>query len=113
MCASAIDVVAVPIVFELLCWSTEPFTYSLPLVIFAVFAFRVPYRFTVRLSYDVVEGACAQKLATLESGQTVACTHGSVGGVDRSGQRAYLSSALFVGRLRSDIALLTPASASE
>ena len=42
-----------PIVFWLFCWSTEPFTYSLPLVIFAWFwKQRLPstYRFAVTLT---------------------------------------------------------------
>ena len=39
--------------------------------------------------------------------------HGSVGSCVESGQSAYLSSALFVGRLRIDIELFTPASARE
>src|SRR5256885_13862401 len=41
------------------------------------------------------------------------CTQGSGGSDAESGHVAYLSSALFVGRLRTAIALLTPASARE
>src|SRR5712691_9228760 len=51
--------------------------------------------------------------ATVPVSNVSVCTHGSGGSDAESGHVAYLSSALFVGRLRIDIALLTPASASE
>ena len=61
----------------------------------AAFWYRVPYQMTFPDEYVSV------------------CLHGRVGRLPLSVQKTYLSSALFVGRLRIDIELFTPASARE